>query len=204
VKVFQLLLSLNVLILLSARAQDCSFSSSQNSSITLFSDQIMDITESFASEENIKTKEDRVIKISIQKTVPLNKNIDLQKLSQDEKLLKAGLDKKTTLTKLSKNKFSGQRNIFGVTITFDSEVSNLSQNTLHLANRNYSHVFIKSDTYLTKYESKVEISSTIYLKQSSFLKLQKMTFGNAVSFVKRKIEDQLNDVSAYIIEASSL
>jgi len=114
------------------------------------------------------------------------------------------LDKKTTLTKLSKNKFSGQRNIFGVTITFDSEVSNLSQNTLHLANRNYSHVFIKSDTYLTKYESKVEISSTIYLKQSSFLKLQKMTFGNAVSFVKRKIEDQLNDVSAYIIEASSL
>ena len=48
----------------------------------------MTITETLASKEGIKSKEDEVIKISVQKNIPIRNKLNFQTLSKDKKAFK--------------------------------------------------------------------------------------------------------------------
>jgi len=202
-KTVLLLIFFSFLIQQEVSAEECLAHQNDNSEIILLSNQLMTITETLASTEGLKSKEDEVIKISVKKNIPIRNKLSFQTLSKDKRLLSLGIDKKTKLTQLSESEFFAERNIFGFVITFDSEINVPTNNTLHLKNSNYSHVFIKSDTYLIQRENNIEINSTIYLKKSSLQKLQKLTLGNALSFIHTKVQGQIDDVSDYISERAN-
>lgn len=202
-KTILLIIFFSFLIQQEVSAEECLSNQNDSTPIILLSDELMTITKTLAATEKISSKEDEVIKISVQKIIPIRNKLNFQTLSKDKKLLSLGIDKKTKLTQLSEREFSAERNIFGFVITFDSEIDVPSHNTLHLKNSNYSHVFIKSDTYLIQRESNIEINSTIYLKKSSLQKLQKLTLGNALTFIQTKVQGQVKDVSGYILERAN-
>ncbi len=202
-KTLLLTILFSFLIQAEVTAGECPGNQIDSTPIILLNDELMMITETLAATEKIRSKEEDVIKISVKKNIPIKNELNFQLLAKDKRLLSLGIGKKTKLTQLSKSEFSAERNVFGFVIKFDSEINIPSSNTLHLKNSNYSHVFIKSDTYLTQLKNNIEINSTIYLKKSSLQKLQKLTLGNALSFIQTKVQGQVKDVSVYISERAN-
>ena len=181
-----------------ADGSDCN--DSKKGPITLLSDHIMTISKVYAASENVSSPEEELIKIVVVKQLTPKSDINLKSLSQNDGFLKGALGKGVTYKRNGTSKLQVQKSIMGFTIKFEAELESINENEIKLTSHDYSHVFIKSETTLKKNPEtkKIDIISTSYLKKSSFEKLNKLTFGNALGFIKRGINTQLKFIQTFL------
>ncbi len=194
-------LLLNFLILSQITlASEESCHQSKKGPVTLLSDQVMTISKVNSLSENIPAPEDELIRIVVVKQVKTNSNVNLRELGEDDTFLKSALGKGVTFSREGSTNLNVNKSIMGFNISFKAKLENLGENKIQLSSYDYSHVFIKSVTTLSKNpEGKtIDIKSISYLKKSSFDKLNKITLGGAVGFIKRGIKAQLKFTQAFL------
>ena len=84
-KTVLLIIFFGFLIKAEVTAGECLGNHNDSTPIILLRDELITITETLASTEEINAKEDELIKISVQKHIPIKNKLNLKTLSEDKK-----------------------------------------------------------------------------------------------------------------------